>query len=219
MNLRGFLRNLFQTHTVNSFHKLYYHSRQRTRNNTFWLGVPLIKCPLDLWIYQEIIYEVQPDIILETGTYLGGSALFFASVCDLVNKGKVISIDIKNRPKKPHHKRITYLFGSSVSEKIVHQVKQLTNKSDKVIVNLDSNHTKDHVLQELTIYSKFVSLDSYIIVEDTSIGGHPVKPNRYPGPMEAVKEFAKINRDFTIDKSKEKFYLTFNPCGYLKRIR
>jgi len=162
---------------------------------------------------------VKPDIIIETGTYLGGSALFFASICDLVNKGKVISIDIKNRTEKPKHERITYLFGSSISDTIIHQVKQLIKKGDKVIVNLDSNHTKDHVLQELTIYSKFVSLDSYIIVEDTSIGGHPVKPNRYPGPMEAVNEFAKNNRDFTIDKSKEKFYLTFNPCGYLKRIR
>lgn len=217
MNIRGIILNVLQPYIVSAFHKLYYYSKHSWRN-TFWLGIPVKKCPLDLWIYQEIIFEVKPDIIIETGTNRGGSALFFASVCDIINKGKVVSIDIESIPQRPQHKRITYLSGSSISEKTIQKVGRLISNSGKVLVNLDSNHTKGHVLQELNIYSKFVSRESYIIVEDTNIGGHPVKSHRYPGPMEAVKEFIASNPNFVIDKTREKFSLTFNPNGYLKKI-
>lgn len=204
---------------TNSFHKLYYYSRKTTWNSTSWLGLPISKCPLDLWTYQEIIFEVQPDVIIETGTGSGGSTLFFASLCELTNKGKVISIELGDMSDKPQHKRITYLLGSSTSKEILQQVQQLISDDKKVLVNLDSEHTKKHVLEELKLYSKLVTVGSYIIVEDTNIGGHPVKPDYYPGPMEAVKEFLKTNSDFIIDKNREKFYLTFNPNGYLKRVK
>lgn len=215
------LRKRLEENIIDQFHKLYYDSHLfgETWVNTFWLGIHIEKCPLDPWIYQEIIYAIKPDIIIECGTAYGGSALFLASICDLVNNGKVITIDIENREGRPEHKRIKYLLGSSTSEEIVDYVNKLIDDKDKVMVILDSDHHKEHVLNELRIYSKFITKGSYIIVEDTNVNGHPVVPSFGPGPMEAVKEFLKENKNFAIDKTKEKFLLTFNPNGYLKKIK
>jgi len=173
---------------------------------------------LDLWIYQELIYELKPDVIIETGTGSGGGTLFFASICDMVGNGRIIAIDIVDKEDRPHHNRITYLHGSSTSEEIADQVRRLISDKDKVMVSLDSYHHKEHVLRELEIYSKFVNKGSYIVVEDTNLNGHPVVPTGDPGPMEAVEEFLRGDKNFAIDKSREKFFLTFNPNGYLKRI-
>ena len=203
---------------IDYFHKLYYDSKKQTRKNTFFLGTITFKCPLDLWIYQEILFDLKPDIIIECGTANGGSALFLASICDSLNKGKIVTIDIEEKNNRPKHKRITYLSGSTTSKEIVEKVQSFIRSTDKIVVILDSDHHKDHVLRELEIYSKFVTKGSYIIVEDTNINGHPVRPKFGPGPMEAVEEFLKGNRDFVIDKSREKFFLTFNPNGYLKKI-
>lgn len=204
---------------IDLFHRLYYDSIDQTWKNTLFLGIPALKCPLDLWIYQEIIYELKPNVIIESGTANGGGALFLASICDLVNNGDIITIDIENKEGRPLHKRINYLLGSSTSEEIVEHVKKLIRDKNKIMVILDSDHSKEHVLNELKIYSKFIDKGSYIIVEDTNINGHPVFPQHGPGPMEAVDEFLKENKDFAIDRNKEKFYMTFNPCGYLKKIK
>ena len=203
---------------INQFHVLYYNSLSQTWNNTYWMGIPVLKCPLDLWIYQEIIFKTRPDIIIECGTAKGGSALYLASVCDLVNNGRVITVDIEDNKDKPKHKRITYLLGSSISKQIIEKIKKLVGNK-KIMVILDSDHSKQHVLSELKIYSKFVTKGSYLVVEDTNINNHPVLSNFGPGPMEALKEFLKENKNFIIDKEKEKFYLTFNPKGYLKKIK
>ncbi len=203
---------------VNLFHHLYYYSNKRAWENTFWLGNPVLKCPLDTWIYQEIIYEVKPDFIIETGTYFGGSALFMASICDALQHGEVITIDVDDKGNKPQHPRIKYIIGSSTSKEIVAQVKQIIGEGKKVMVILDSEHRKEHVLSELKIYSRFISSGSYLIVEDSNINGHPVRPEWGPGPMEAIEEFLKDNKVFTIDRSKEKYFLTQNPKGYLKKI-
>ncbi|MBW2086112.1 MAG: class I SAM-dependent methyltransferase, partial [Deltaproteobacteria bacterium] len=201
-------------------HRLYYDAGKlrKTWVDTFWLGVPILKCPLDLWIYQEIIFEKRPDVIIESGTASGGSALFLASMCDLVNNGKVITIDIEDRKDRPQHERIVYLLGSSISKEIVSQVKGLISDKDKVMVILDSDHHKEHVLNEIRIYHKLLTKGNYLIVEDTNINNHPVYPEFGPGPMEAVEEFLKENREFVADKNREKFYLTFNPKGYLIKI-
>lgn len=202
---------------IKEFHRIYYNSD--IWKNTFWFGVPCWKCPLDLWIYQEILYEIKPDVIIECGTAHGGSALFLASICDLIGNGKIVTIDIKKYPNRPEHERITYILGSSTSTKTVEKIRKLIDHNDKVMVILDSDHHKEHVLKELRIYSNFVSKNSYLIVEDTNINGHPVLPEYGPGPMEAVEEFLKENKNFIIDKTKEKFLLTFNPKGFLKRVR
>lgn len=216
---RIFINPKLERRIVDEFHKLYYNSDiiGRTWNNTFWLGIPTFKCPLDLWIYQEIIFKERPDLIIETGTENGGSALFLACMCDLVGKGKVVTVDIESKEGRPEHKRIEYLLGSSTSREIVDKLRNLIKEGDKVMVVLDSDHHKEHVLNELRIYNEFVSKGSYLIVEDTNINGHPVAPDFGPGPMEAVEEFLKGNKNFIIDKSKEKFYMTFNPKGYLRR--
>jgi cephalosporin hydroxylase len=204
---------------IDHFHKLYYESEEKTWKNTFWLGVPAQKCPLDFWIYQEIIFEIKPDVIIECGTYGGGSALFLASICDLLDQGEIITIDIKSMKGRPEHKRITYLLGSTTSQEIVERVRDFIKNKNRVMAILDSDHNKEHVLKELEIYSSFVTKDSYLIVEDTNINDHPVNSDFGPGPMEAVREFLEENKNFMIDRLREKFYLTFNPNGYLRRIR
>lgn len=204
---------------VEHFHKLYYNasSTSGTWKSTYWLGVPIWKCPLDMWIYQEIIFEQRPDIIIETGTAFGGSALFLACMCDLVGNGEIVTVDIEHREGRPQHDRIRYMQGSSTAEEIVKQVKQAAN-GGKVLVILDSDHSKDHVLEELHTYSGLVHTGGYVIVEDTNVNGHPVRPHFGLGPMEAVDEFIAASKDFAVDESKEKFYMTFNPRGFLKKI-
>ena len=217
---RAYINSKLEGDIVNQFHKLYYESRHfgKSFGNTFWMGIQTFKCPLDLWIYQELIFEIKPDLIIECGTAKGGSALFLASMCDIVNKGEVVTIDIEEDESRPKHNRIRQLIGSSTSESIIKKVEEITDNKEKVMVILDSDHTRDNVLNELRLYNKFVNKGSYLIVEDTNLNGHPVIPNFGPGPMEAVEEFMKENKDFVIDKEKEKFYLTFNPGGFLKKI-
>ena len=208
---------------IDQFHKLYYGPGNVFSGfpwfNTRWLGAKVLKCPFDLWTYQEIIFETKPDIIIECGTADGGGTLFFASICSLINNGRVISVDYRPRENLPKHDRITYIEGSSVSDEVVHKIRNLINPEDKVMVVLDSDHVKGHVLQELHIYSRLVTVGNYLAVEDTNVNGHPVVPDFGPGPMEAAEEFLSENKDFVADKSREKFYLTFNPDGYLKKIK
>ncbi|MDQ2922050.1 MAG: cephalosporin hydroxylase family protein [Acidobacteriota bacterium] len=204
---------------VDRFHKLYFYGKERTwKNNTFWLDVPVAKSPLDLWIYQEIIYETKPDIIIETGTAYGGSALFLCSICDLLNCGRIITVDVRELPDRPQHERLKYLIGSSTSDEIVQQVRRLTKPGDRVMVILDSDHTAGHVLQELHLYGNLVTVGCYLIVEDTNINGHPVMPLYGEGPMEALEQFRRTQKNFFVDREREKFFMTFNPKGYLRRV-
>lgn len=204
---------------VSEFHELYYYAKEKTwKNNTFWLNVPVAKCPLDLWVYQEIISETKPDVIIEAGTAYGGSALFLASICDLANRGRIITIDVEEQAGRPEHDRIKYLSGSSTSGEIVSEVKKSIQSEDRVMVILDSDHRAAHVRQELELYSGLVSVGCYLIVEDTNINGHPVIPNYGDGPMEAVTQFTAGRQDFVIDREREKFFMTFNSKGYLRRL-
>ncbi|HME54883.1 MAG TPA: CmcI family methyltransferase [Candidatus Lokiarchaeia archaeon] len=203
---------------IDLFHLLYYNSGKTTYGNTYWMGTAVEKNPCDLWIYQEIIYELKPDFIIECGTQKGGSAFYFASLFDLIGNGQIITIDINGKISRPVHHRITYLTGSSTSPEIVSQVKELTRNGSTILVSLDSDHSMNHVLKELNVYSELVTPGSYIVVEDSNINGHPVFPQSGPGPMEAIYQFLNVNKKFKIDKAKEKFLFTFNPNGYLKRI-
>jgi cephalosporin hydroxylase len=198
-----------------SFHMLSYYSG--ALQHTYWLGVPILKSPLDSWIYQEIIAETRPDLIIETGTALGGSALFFASMCDLVGNGRVVSIDVEAR-SEVHHPRLTLLKGDSTSAGMISKVTELASGTTRRMVVLDSDHSAAHVSRELRAYRDFVSPGSYLVVEDTNVNGHPVMPEHGPGPFEAVADFLKENPDFTVDGSREqKFLVTYFPNGYLRR--
>ena len=203
------------------FHKLLYETAYAKGDawNPRWLGVAALKCPFDLWVYQEILHEIRPDIVLETGTARGGSALFLASILDLIGSGALVSIDIVRRPEWPTHPRITYLTGSSTSASIMDQVRARVAGAPRVVVILDSDHRKDHVLDELRLYSTLVTKGSYLIVEDTNINGRPVFPGFGPGPAEAVDDFLAANTAFERDPSRERFFITFNPGGYLRRVQ
>jgi cephalosporin hydroxylase len=197
----------------------YYENSAQTWKNTSWLGVSLEKYPTDLFVYQEIIYETKPDVLIEAGTLKGGSAYFFASLFDLLGKGRVITMDIVDQPEKPKHPRIEYLLMSSISDEAIRRIKSEIKTGDRVMVSLDSNHAADHVFKELQLYSPMVTIGCYLVVEDTNINGHPVYPAFGPGPMEAVKRFLAGNQDFEVDRSKERFMLTVSPSGYLRRVR
>ena len=206
---------------IDQFHRLYYDSQaaNKTWRVTYWLGIQTLKCPLDLWIYQEIIFASRPDVIIETGTYSGGSAYFLATMCDLIGHGRIVSIDIEHRKGRPEHGRIQYLLGSSTTRDTVQRVKQGIGPKDSVMVILDSDHRAAHVRDELKTYAPLVTKGQYLIVEDTNVNGHPVFHHHGPGPMEALLEFLEGNQDFVIDEEKEKFLLTFNPRGYLLKVR
>jgi len=183
------------------FHRSYYDSY--IWQDTRWLGVPAYKCPFDLWVYQEILTEQRPDVIVETGTADGGSALFLASVCDLLGCGRVVTIDLEGR--------------SSVDPEVLREVRRGIGRRDRVMVILDSDHSRDHVLAELRTYSSLVTPGQYLVVEDTNVNGHPLVPDFGPGPAEAVAEWLTGREDFETDRSREKFGFTFNPGGYLRR--
>jgi cephalosporin hydroxylase len=201
---------------VDQFNRLYYHSPEIPWRNTFYRGVPVAKAPTDLWAYQEIISETRPAWIVETGTQYGGSAYYIADLCELLGHGRVVSVDIAAKPGLPDHPRVTYLAGSSTEPAIVEQVRAMV-VGGPVMVILDSDHSYSHVRAELDLYAPLVSDDSYLIVEDTNVNGHPVLPTHGPGPTEAVEEFLTANQEFEVDPSRERFLLTFNPRGYLRR--
>jgi cephalosporin hydroxylase len=200
------------------FQCLYFYWANRTWWDTYWLGVPVQKCPLDLWVYQEILHEVRPSLIIETGTARGGSALFLSSMCDLMGRGRIVSVDVKAMETRPEHPRVTYLTGSSTAAEIVEQVHGHVQGDDTVLVILDSDHSYSHVREELAAYSSLVTPGSYLVVEDTNLNGHPVAPFFGPGPMEAVKGFLEHDRRFAVDRRREKFFMTFNPKGFLRRV-
>ena len=205
---------------IDTFHQIYYklgHDRKGTWQETFWMGVQTEKCPLDMWIYQELLHSIRPQLILETGTRHGGSALFFCHMCDLLGGGEVVTVDVNRPDRPPEHPRLTYLTGSSTDGAIVRQVHDRAAGKSPVLVILDSDHRRNHVLAEMRAYHDLVTPGSYMIVEDSNVNGHPVWPDFGPGPMEAIEDFLRENGDFHIDKVCEKFLLTFNPNGFLRK--
>jgi cephalosporin hydroxylase len=212
-----------ESNVTERFQKVYYDSSVWL-NNTRWLGVPSQQAPTDNWSMQEIIAEVRPDYIVETGTANGGTSLFYAAVLSYVNPdGKVITVDVEQHVEKASKlpiwgQRVEMIVGSSVDPEVAdHIAREVSGK--RVLVTLDSLHTHDHVLKEMEIYSKLVTPGSYLVVQDTNINGHPVDAGGGPGPMEAVEDFMKAHDNFVVDRSREKFLLTFYPKGWLKRVK
>jgi cephalosporin hydroxylase len=183
-----------------------------------WLGAQALKNPLDLWVYQEIVFETRPELIVETGTYRGGSALYLASLCDLMGGGEVVSIDIEPmRDDYPVHPRITYLGGrSSIDPAVIEEVRGRT-AGRRLLVILDSDHSQGHVEAELAAYTPLIPVGCYVIVEDSNIGR--IRKDLTPGPLEAIETFLASTDAFESDRSREKFLITFNPSGYLERVR
>lgn len=200
-------------------------NRTRYGMNFTWLGFTINQMPQDLIAYQEIIFKVKPDLIIETGVAFGGTSIFFASMLNMCKlyRSKVIGIDIKLLEdtrkaitKHPLGKKITLIEGSSIDENIIKEVEWLS-KGRKVLVCLDSNHTHKHVLAELRLYAPFVNVGSYIIVNDTGLEDLPNKKGN--NPKTAVLEFLKENNNFEIDDIESKLVITSNPSGYLRRVK
>jgi cephalosporin hydroxylase len=205
---------------VSRFHDLFYRQWRRGGDNInlSWFGYEVRKCPLDLWGYQELLVRTRPDLVIETGTLFGGSALFMATVMDVIGQGRVITIDLEAKPGRPVHPRISYWTGSSVDAAIVAEAKAAAGGKRAMVV-LDSNHTAGHVAQEIASYSPLVHVGDYLVVEDTNVNGHPTYPDFGPGPMEAVEKFLATTTDFVVDERCERFLMTLNPRGYLRRVR
>ncbi len=206
---------------VDEFHALYYRlwdfGQGIATLDLNWMGFRTHKCPMDLWTYQEILVETQPDVIIEAGTRFGGSAAYLAGICDLLGRGRVITIDLKQLSGQPQHPRIEYLLGLSASPPILAQLRQRIEPGERVMVILDSDHRYDNVLAELEAYHPLVSPGCYLIVEDSNVNGHPAWPEHGPGPMEALEAFLPRHPEFRVDTSRERFLLTMNPSGFLLR--
>ena len=169
-------------------------------------------------MYQEIFFDVQPEFILETGSYKGGSALYMAHLCDLLGKGEIVSIDIEQH-ERPRHPRITYITDSSRNAALIADIFRNRSGRERTLVVLDSDHSEEHVSVELELLSPYVSVGSYLIVEDTNLNGHPTYESHGPGPFEAVEKFLQAHTNFEIDRARERFLMTFNPNGYLRKLR
>lgn len=207
--------------------------------NFSWLGRPIIQLPQDIVAMQEIIWSVQPDIIIETGIAHGGSLIFYASMLELnaacggPQDAEVLGVDIDIRAHNreaieahPMFRRISMIEGSSTANQIVEQVKAKAQGKQRVLVCLDSNHTHDHVLDELEVYAPLTSVGSYCVVMDTVIDDMPdsMFPDRPWGPgnnpKTAVWEYLETHSEFEIDKSIDnKLLVSVAPDGYLKRVR
>jgi len=184
-----------------------------------WLGRRVWQMPLDAWLIQEVVSELRPNLIVETGTWEGGSALYLASICDLLGTGEIISIDVAARAT-PEHPRVSYIAGSSTDEAVVEQVRRRVSVAGVVLVILDSDHTASHVEQELRLYGPFVTPGSYVHVQDGVIDELAiVGPG--PGPKVAVERFLaspegkRCKRDVELER---RYVMTAHPLGWLKRV-
>jgi cephalosporin hydroxylase len=218
------------TMVTNLFNEM---ARQKYVHPFTWLGRPIIQLPHDIIAMQEIIWRIQPDLIVETGIAHGGTLVFYASLLELLGAGHVVGIDIDIRAhnrveidRHPLRKRITMLEGSAIDAGIIEQVYELARNHRRVLVALDSNHTHEHVLKELQAYSPLVRAGSYVVVFDTAIEDMPKEhfSDRPWGPgnnpKTAVHEFLLSTDRFAIDRELEsKLLMTVAPDGYLKCIR
>lgn len=198
---------------------LLYHQEEIVFTKASWMGTTIWKNPFDLLIYQEIIYEIKPDVIVEIGSRYGGSTKYFAQLLDLIGNGIVISIDLDRSHYDLVHGRVITLTGNSSDAAIIDEVKRLC-KDKKVIVMHDGDHRKEQVLKDLNDYAPLVSVNSYVIVEDGIVDlfhhGDALGFDE-PGPLAATEEFLKNNSNFQVDTERERYLLTYNPKGFLKK--
>lgn len=203
------------------FATLYHDLRDQTFATTTWLGVPLIKTPNDILVMQQIVAETRPELIVETGVYVGGSALLFASLQEALGiEGKVIAVDIDLsfvHERCREHPRIELIEGSSTDPTVVERITREA-EGKRTMVDLDADHRGHHVLEELRTYADIVSPNCYLVVEDGWFGGRPVRDDAVPGPSEALDAWLAEGPPFEPDRWRERYLLTQNPRGYLRRV-
>lgn len=200
-----------------------------------WMGVPIIQMPADILATQEVIWATKPDIIIETGVARGGSVLFMASLLELLGKGQVIGVDIDIRAhnrdtieKHPMSRRVTLIEGGSTSPDTLAAVRKLIPEGARVMVILDSDHSRDHVLDECRAYAPLVTEGCYMVVADTMIGhvdesDAPRKRSKlwFKGnePLTALRMFLEEDSSFEVDEVLNgKLVISSSPGGYVRKI-
>jgi cephalosporin hydroxylase len=196
-----------------------------------WMGIPIIQYPGDVLMMHELIWKVRPQVIIETGLAHGGTALFYASMLELLGRGKVISIEVEIRQYNrvaimghPMAHRVEMIEGSSIAESSLADVKSRIGADQKVLVTLDSNHSYDHVRQELELYAPLVSEGSYLVAMDGAQQLVADMPNGKPEwredtPLRAIHDFLKDHPDWEIDPHYNRLLVTSNPDAFLRRKR
>ena len=206
-----------------------YHQSEIVGKRCHWFGHRALKNPLDAWVYQEIICETRPDFIVEIGNKNGGSTLFLAHMCDLLGHGTVLALDIDHAAFGVTHPRIVTITGDCSDESVLAQV-HVKVAGRKVLVIHDADHSREAVLRDLRLYAPIVSSGSYFIVEDTihGVSGFSISQDVRPGvftvsnlnsPLSAVEAFLEGNREFVLDRDRERYILTSNYRGFLRRVR
>ena len=195
-----------------------------------WMGIPIIQMSSDIVMVQELLWKVRPDVVVETGVAHGGSLILSASILELLGKGKVVGVDIEIRKpnenaikSRPMSKRIELIQGSSVDSVTVAAVRQHIKEGNKVLVILDSNHSYDHVLKEMELYSPLVSTGSYLVVMDgvqEMLADNPTGNLKWKkdNPLRAIHKFLSVRKDWVIDKTYVRLEATYCPDGFLKKL-
>jgi len=196
-----------------------FHRRFFKQWNTYarrWMGVRIVKYPQDLFLYHDLIYQNKPDIIIESGAYLGGGSIFFASMCDLVGHGHVLSVDRRDLPGRPAHPRLTYIIGRTTAVDTQARIRDLV-KDKTVMVVLDSDHRSAHVKRELTHYGPMVTPGQFLVVEDTMLG--TVIPWKYSpdSPAIAVQWYLARHPEFEVVPLEDRYLVSMAPGGWLRR--
>lgn len=197
-----------------------YHQSDLVLEGCSWMGVKAWKNPLDAWIYQEIVYEVRPDVIVELGSASGGGALYLAHLLELLGHGVVVSVDIDRRSFVAEHPRLLTVTGPSSAPETVERVAELCRGKRALVIH-DADHAKQQVLVDLRCYAPFVSVGSYLIVEDGIVDifrPWETLGVSYEGPLAATEEFLRTTDNFEIDSGRERYMLTYNPRGFLRRV-
>lgn len=192
--------------------------RSLTWQSTTWLGRTIARPPSDLVVYQELIASVRPDWIIETGTGSGDRAYFLATICDLLGTGRVVTIG-REGAVAPDHPRIVHVAREPLGPHTVEHLREVVGHAPHALLVIGTRSNNVQTVRQFERYAPFVPVGSYVVVEDTIVNGHPVWPSFGPGPAEAVKTIMRTNGDFAPDPRLERFGVTFNPGGFLKRIR
>jgi cephalosporin hydroxylase/glycosyltransferase involved in cell wall biosynthesis len=186
---------------------------------TTWFDRELQTAPTDLVAYQEILHRVRPDFVIETGTGNGARSLFLASICDLLSHGEVVSVDYPLAEDLPSHPRLHYVPGEPHRERAVERVRKLVGEGTRVVVILGGRRDRQRTFRQFEAYAPLVPVGSYLVFADTFVNGHPVWPAFGQGPFEAMKQVLGSHGEFVSDPTMEKWSLTCNPGGYLRRVR
>jgi cephalosporin hydroxylase len=208
--------------TAEDYHRWYFDEKVWTRTTFF--GLHCLKSVSDMWNYQEILFLLKPAVIVEFGTYHGGSALYFALMMSMIYPpSRILSVDIDQSVVGQfvrNHPAIELLEQSSTSPIVADRVRALrASQPGPAFFILDSDHTKEHVLNEMLQIRPLTLPGDYVVVEDSNMNGHPIRPDSGPGPYEAIEEYLeRYPDDFISDSAREtKFGFTFAPNGFLIR--